>query len=655
MRPAQPARRRIRRFLGVLVASLALPHAPAGAQPQSTPQQKCINELNKNLAKVAKTLGKHVCKCIQLGSRGALGGTIEACISNTSTFGSDKVERAKQKTIDKANARCSQVPGLGPTDPDTVNAAATAKELDLIHGLFGQDLDTAIIDFAFDVDASGCQLAVAKAAKRCQDARLKVFNACKKAGLKDGSIGDVSELEACLGLDPAGRVAKACVDKLGDKITKKCADVALADAFPGFDPNGSLRDYVDDIVECELCRALNAADSLARDCDLFDDGLGNSSCAGAPPPTPGAIDAVLVTDQTTAPVHIAAPPLDPNAPDRIFVVEQAGRIRIIEEGILLATPFLSITGLVRSGGERGLLSMAFHPDYATNGRFFVNYTRTGDGATVVARYEVSSNPDLADPGSAAVVITVSQDFSNHNGGQLAFGPDGFLYVGMGDGGAGGDPFNRAQDDAQLLGKMLRIDVDATDRGNYGIPPSNPFADPNDGVLDEIWAKGLRNPWRFSFDRVSGDLYIADVGQNAWEEIDFQPASSSGGENWGWRLLEGSSCFDPATSCDPGGITTLPIHEYAQPLGNAVIGGFVYRGSDIPGLVGTYFYSDNQFPSFVRTFETVGGVAQNHMNRTADLEDGGASLDFVTSMGEDARGELYFADGDGEIYKLVPEP
>jgi glucose/arabinose dehydrogenase len=200
--------------------------------------------------------------------------------------------------------------------------------------------------------------------------------------------------------------------------------------------------------------------------------------------------------------------------------------------------------------------------------------------------------------------------------------------------------------------MLRVDADVVNPP-FGVPPDNP--DPNGvGTLPFVWAKGLRNPWRFSFDRATGDLYIGDVGQNAWEEVDFQPASSSGGENYGWRLLEGSSCFNPPMNCDPGAITTLPVHEYNQTLpGRAIIGGFVYRGSDIPGLQGTYFYSDNQASSFVRTFEVIAGVAQNHKNRTADIEDQGETLDFPTSFGEDSRGELYIAKGNGDILKLVP--
>ena len=651
---------------GILLGALLLPWGQAYGLPQSKPKQSCINELNKNLAKVAKVQSKDICACIKDGSKGKLSGTIEDCLTSDPK---GKVLKATQKTVSKAGDKCSgESPDFGATDAGTVNQAAIAKELSMFHKIFSPDLDTFIIGFDDDKAGSKCQIDVAKAAKKCQDAKLKSFNTCKKLGLKDESIDDTNGLEACMGDNTKVKIAKACVEKLGGKISKKCTTpgVDLAAAFPGFDPNQDLREYVDFIVECEVCLVLNTADALSRDCDLFDDGLLNTSCSEPEPPV--GIDAELVTDQVSVPVHIAAPPLDPNdpnAPERLFVVEQSGRIRLIKDGALEGTPFLDIDSLVlspgdagASGNEQGLLSVAFHPDYANNGRFFVNYTRDPGGATVVARYEVSGNPDLADPNSAATLLTIAQPFANHNGGQVAFGSDSYLYIGTGDGGAAGDPGDRAQDDGELLGKMLRLDVDSTDLGNYGIPPDNPHligTDPNELIPDEIWAKGLRNPFRFSFDRATGDLYIADVGQNLIEEIDFQPASSTGGENWGWRLLEGSDCFNPASNCDPGMLTTLPIHEYTHAIGNAIIGGFVYRGSDIPGLQGTYFYSDNQFPSFVRTFEQLGGIAVNHLVRTSDLEDAGASLDVVTSFGEDAHGELYIADGDGDIYKIVAEP
>ena len=224
------------------------------------------------------------------------------------------------------------------------------------------------------------------------------------------------------------------------------------------------------------------------------------------------------------------------------MVEQGGRIRIIRNGVLEATPFLDITGRVSCCSERGLLSVAFPPGYAAKGHFYVNYTNKA-GNTVVARYRLTTNPDVADPGSEQVVLTVPQPYANHNGGQLAFGPnDGYLYIGMGDGGSGGDPENRAQNPAELLGKLLRINVETGNPNTYTIPASNPFTQ-TAGYRPEIWALGLRNPWRFAFDRLTHDLYIADVGQDAYEEVDFQPAASTGGENYGWRIMEGLHCYN----------------------------------------------------------------------------------------------------------------
>lgn len=347
------------------------------------------------------------------------------------------------------------------------------------------------------------------------------------------------------------------------------------------------------------------------------------------------------------PLYAGSPPGDR---ERLFVAEQfTGRIRILKNGVLLDDPFLDIRSLLNIGGEQGLLGVAFHPDYANNGWFFVNYTNQ-PGDTVVARYEVSAgNPDLADPNSAEIIITIEQPFANHNGGNLAFGPDGFLYIGMGDGGSGGDPGNRAQNGMELLGKMLRLDVSSG--LPFNIPADNPFVNDPD-VRDEIWALGLRNPWRWSFDRLTGDLYIADVGQAKWEEIDFQPAASPGGENYGWRLKEGNHCFNPPVNCDPGGLTD-PIYEYSHGGGRcSITGGFTYRGAAIPLLSGTYFFADfcsNQIWSFI--FD--GNVVSEFQERTAELDPGGGLLiDNIASFGEDVDGELYIVDISGEIYRIV---
>lgn len=406
---------------------------------------------------------------------------------------------------------------------------------------------------------------------------------------------------------------------------------------------------VDGSEDCDDGNA-SSADGCTSACDLVSPA---AACEGVPGAFGDAIGVELVTDQLDTPTFATAPPLDPH---RVFVTEQAGVIRVIEDGVLRTDPFLSITGDVLCCGERGLLSVAFHPDYATNRRFFVYYT-DNDGNLVIARYEATADPNVADPASGRVLLRVPHPtFGNHNGGQLTFGPDGYLYAGTGDGGDGGDPGEHAQDPTSLLGKLLRIDVDVDERPWRKPPPDNPNAGAG-AKLGLVWATGLRNPWRFGFDRLTGDLYTADVGQGSIEEIDFQPASSTGGENYGWDVFEGSSCFEPtppAVTCPDRAPFTFPVLEYDHGQGCAVTGGYVYRGCALPELHGTYFYSDF-CSSFVRTFRGVsGGVAQNEHDRSADLEPAGArTLNNVVSFGEDARGEVYVVDQDGELYRIVP--
>jgi glucose/arabinose dehydrogenase len=269
---------------------------------------------------------------------------------------------------------------------------------------------------------------------------------------------------------------------------------------------------------------------------------------------------------------------------RLFITLQVGKILIYDGQQLLSTPFFDIGSLITTGSERGLLSVAFHPNYSANGFLYVDYTDL-NGDTVIARYRVSADPNVVDTTSAVILLTIPQPFANHNGGQLQFGPDGYLYIGMGDGGSGGDPLNNAQNLNSLLGKILRIDVDAG--SPYANPPDNPFV-ANLSAKPEIWALGLRNPWRFSFDRLTGDLFIADVGQDTYEEVDFQQASSGGGENYGWRLMEGNHCYNPSTGCNDGSLT-LPVIEYDHSLGNcSITGGYRYRGALYSGLTGIYF-------------------------------------------------------------------
>jgi glucose/arabinose dehydrogenase len=326
---------------------------------------------------------------------------------------------------------------------------------------------------------------------------------------------------------------------------------------------------------------------------------------------------------------------------RIFIVLQGGRIFIFDGSQVLPQPFLNIGPIISSGGERGLLGLAFHPSYGTNGFFYVDYTDTG-GNTVIARYSVSGDPNVADPNSASILLNINQPFSNHNGGQIQFGPDGLLYIGMGDGGSGGDPQNNGQDLATLLGKILAIDVDGG--APYAIPPNNPFVD-TPGALPEIWAYGLRNPWRFSFDRQTGDLFIADVGQRLWEEVNFQPSDSTGGENYGWRLMEGNHCFNPSAGCNDGSLT-LPIIEYSHNLGNcSVTGGYRYRGAQNPGLAGIYFFAD--FCTGI-----IWGATEDGPGNWTTFEILDTPLS-ISTFGEDESGEIYVADlaGPGAFYRI----
>ncbi len=358
------------------------------------------------------------------------------------------------------------------------------------------------------------------------------------------------------------------------------------------------------------------------------------------PGTP-ALAALLVAGGFTRPVDLQAPAGD----CRLFVVEQPGRIRLVRDGVVQQTPFLDIVSRVRSSeSERGLLGLAFHPDYAHNGRFFVNYTDLA-GDTHISEFRADQPAaGVVSPDSERSILFVKQPFANHNGGGLAFGPDGFLYIGLGDGGSAGDPLGNAQNLGTLLGKMLRIDVD---HGSpYAVPQANPFAD-RAGARGEIWDFGLRNPWRFAFDRQTGDLLIGDVGQSRIEEIDLGRAGQ-GGANYGWNVTEGSACYRPAEGCDLAGLT-LPIAEYTHSEGCSITGGVVYRGRRLPGYQGTYFYSDYCQP-FVRSLRVEGGRAVDQRDFTSSV---GRGLKSVTSFGVDADGEVYIVDYDGEIYQIIP--
>jgi glucose/arabinose dehydrogenase len=329
---------------------------------------------------------------------------------------------------------------------------------------------------------------------------------------------------------------------------------------------------------------------------------------------------------------------------RLFVVERSGLIRILDGGTVLAEPFLDARPLVTTaGGEQGLLGLAFHPEYVSNGLLYVDYTRIEDGATVVARYVVSdTNSNAVAPASATTILTVAQPYANHNGGQLAFGPDSYLYVGLGDGGSAGDPDENAQDVTTLLGSILRIDVD---RGMpYRIPADNPFA--GTAGRGEIWDYGLRNPWRFSFDRLTGDLYIGDVGQGAWEEIDYHAAGAPGGLNFGWDCREGTHDYEFTAECSTADLVD-PIAEYSHTEGRSVTGGFVYRGAAYPSLQGRYFFAD-----FIEgKLWSMGKTGTNPDTWSAPNLELDTSLR-ISSFGEDEDGELYIVDYSGGTVRRV---
>jgi glucose/arabinose dehydrogenase len=379
----------------------------------------------------------------------------------------------------------------------------------------------------------------------------------------------------------------------------------------------------------------------------------NTQALSAPTPTapvefqPGTVSLALetITEDLDSPIFVTHAGDDSG---RIFVVEKAGQIRIVADSALVETPFLDITDRVRSSAnEQGLLGLAFAPNYTESGFFFVNYT-DDDGNTVVARFQViTDNADQADPASEFAVLQIEQPASNHNGGMIAFGPDGYLYIGMGDGGGSGDRYGHGQNPETLLGKMLRIDVTSDPAQPYVIPADNPWvAQDWNGVdvRDEIWAVGLRNPWRFSFDRTTGDLWIGDVGQNQFEEIHYTPADNPGGINYGWPILEASDCYSNGENCDKAGLE-LPVAEYSHSGHCSVTGGYVYRGEQFPALQGIYLYGDY-------CSGTIWGSWFADGWQSAELLDSDVSL---SSFGEDEASELYVTNlSTGVLSRLVLE-
>jgi glucose/arabinose dehydrogenase len=374
--------------------------------------------------------------------------------------------------------------------------------------------------------------------------------------------------------------------------------------------------------------------------------IGAGSCgsaAGPNLPTGEGVRLQEIASGLSFPLYLAAPAGDLS---RLFIVEKTGGIRIVKDGTLLSDPFLDISGQVSGSMEQGLLGLAFPPDYASTGRFVVHYTDTA-GNTRLSVFRVSANPDIADGSSEQVILTADQPAPNHNGGQVAFGPDGFLYLGLGDGGGSNDPQGRGQDLSELLGSILRVDVQSGT--SYTVPADNPFVGQQPATRPEVWSYGLRNPWRFSFDRANGDLYIADVGENDFEEIDVALAATGAGKgvNYGWSIMEGDRCLGGG-QCEQTGLT-LPTFQYNHREGCSVIGGYVYRGSALPALQGLYFFGDF-CQGWVHSFRFSSGTATELTNwptlRTAST---------LTSFGEDAAGELYVLESSGRVSKIVAGP
>jgi hypothetical protein len=370
---------------------------------------------------------------------------------------------------------------------------------------------------------------------------------------------------------------------------------------------------------------------------------------GSLPPLPPSNDLQLqtISASLSSPVFMTAPPRNTGDTTHLFIVEQGGRIRIFDltAGSLLTTSFLDISSLLSTGGERGLLGMAFDPQYVTNRRFYVYYTNNGGDIVIAQYFRNATNANLADSSPATILLTVEHSaFSNHNGGMLAFGPDGCLYAGIGDGGSGGDPSNNSQNQFSLLGKLLRLNP------NTGGPCGNVIINPFllGGGAQQVWSLGLRNPWRFSFDSQTGDLYIGDVGQNEREEINVSLGPSAGLKlNYGWRLMEGTLCFNPSSNCDSGNLTR-PVLDYPHFSGAcSVTGGYVYRGA-VLALSGTYFYAD-YCAGFVRSFRYQNGQPAEQQEWPLLSPAGGS----ITSFGEDATGELYITTQGGSLFKFIP--
>ena len=375
-----------------------------------------------------------------------------------------------------------------------------------------------------------------------------------------------------------------------------------------------------------------------------------------------SLSSELVSDGFKKPVFVISYPTDASI---LYVVEQAGKVIVLDSGQKKSKPFFNINKRVvnpfRPGDERGLLGFAFHPDHENNKKFYINYI-DNDGHTIVSEF-IAQSKYKADHNSERVLLRLEQPYGNHNGGHIEFGNDGYLYIAIGDGGAAGDPLDSGQDLTSLFGKVIRIDINGSP---YSIPKSNPFYGIKN-AREEVWAWGLRNVWRFSFDKKTGDIYYGDVGQNKWEEVNFEPASSSGGNNYGWRQMEASYCFEPKENCKRDGMV-LPIIEYPNDAyhpafalgrknqlnveGCSVTGGYVYRGEKLKGFKGVYFFGD-YCSGNIWSFKVKDGKANEFKNRTEEINIAdGEFTNYISSFGQDADGEIYIVDYNGAVYKII---
>ncbi|HYC00527.1 MAG TPA: PQQ-dependent sugar dehydrogenase [Candidatus Limnocylindrales bacterium] len=635
--------------LAALVAALVVGHAAnASADPAA---DRCGGSKTKAAARYAKDVFSCHAHALRSGETVDAGCTATAATRLGTAFRKAEAlggcataddEGGAQAIVDAARAAVDAL--LAPEQTDQARLCAAAKVQAAgrhVHGGLRCYGKTAVRGLP---PSEGC---LANAYERL----VAGFSAAETRGgcTTTGDLDQVRDIDEDAHNDLVRALSPVCGDGIAGP-SQECEDGDDA-TCPGL---------CDDTCACNLPPECgDGISEMPEECDDgdLDDGDGCSSfcqlenesalCTGIAPAAGTAIDAVFVSDDFTVPTFLTAPRLDPL---RLYVTERAGYIRVLSlvDGTVNPTPFLDISNLTTTGGERGLFSMAFDPDYDSNGRFFVSYTNLS-GDLVLARYEVDQgDPTVADESTRQELLVVPHPgAANHNGGQLQFGGDGYLYWSMGDGGSG----HNSQDDTLLLGKLLRLDVDHDSAPFITVPASNPGYAGGTSDIEYVWSKGLRNPWRFSFDRLTGDLYIGDVGGQQIEEIDFAPGASTGGENYGWGIFEGTRCrMEPCP--DPPTGFTMPVHEYTHGRGCAVMGGYAYRGCAMPDFAGTYFFSD-LCGAWVRTFEVAGGAATELTDRTNDAKSAGAFFAGVVSWGEDARGELYMISNN-TIYRIEPQ-